>query len=452
MFWWRAARSEPTYEALRKREAELFGSSTSGRSRVVNEDKTAVRSLDDGIDYLGYLFCRSLVLEPVGDGELAPPEDAGELVIPPRSWLAQVPLDRVRALLDERAAGRRAPPRIEAVPIGGPRSERRALYVVSAESRVYLEEGRLVVEPGGSESISMPVRHLSHVVVVGRSRITVPVLLSLESFGVPVYFCRRSGELRACWEPHAPNWPLWLAQARRLEDGASRLVFAREIVSAKLSNQATLLVRHRFEGGAVAARQIRALAEEAETAVSVESLRGFEGSGARAYFGAVRAEFGEEWEFDGRRRRPPLDPVNSLLSFVYTLLYHHVSTAVITAGLNPRLGLFHEPRGTHHALASDLQEEVRFLAEGVVWALLRRREIRREDFVCRPETSYPVLLEPEARRRAISAFERRLLTEVELEDDRPRPWREVIDRQAERLRAWIVDPAAAPYQAIRSHG
>lgn len=149
---------------------------------------------------------------------------------------------------------------------------------------------------------------------------------------------------------------------------------------------------------------------------------------------------------------PPPDPVNALLSFVAALLHHHVSTALVVAGLNPRLGLFHEPRGTHNALASDLQEELRFLADSTVWALLRRREIKREDFVEQPGASYPVLLTPDARRRVIAAFEKRLLTEVELDGGPPRRWREIVDRQALRLREWIFDPEAAPYTAIRAHG
>jgi CRISPR-associated protein Cas1 len=433
------------------RARDTVEAALTGLGLELNEDETSIRSLDEGLEYLGFLFCRSLVLEPAGDGELAPPE-AGDPVVPPRSWLAQVPLDRVKALLDERAAGGGRPPQVEAVAIGGERAEKRALYVVSVESKVFLREGRLVVETADGEPTSIPTRHISHVVVLGTSRMTVPVLLSLDTLGVPVYFCHRTGELRARWEPHAPDWPLWLAQARRREDEGARLWLARELVGAKLANQATLLVRHRFEGAEETAKQIRALAADASSASSMESVRGFEGASARAYFELVRAEFGPAWGFTGRRHRPPPDPVNALLSFISTLLHHHVSTALVAAGLNPRLGLFHEPRGTHHALASDLQEELRFLADGTVWALLRRREIKPEDFVERPGASYPVLLTPDARRRVIASFERRLLTEVELEAGAPRRWREIVDRQAGRLRDWIVDPDAAPYRAIRAHG
>lgn len=414
--------------------------------------ETTIRSLDDGLPYLGYLFCRSLVLE-LADGELAPPASGGDPAVPARSWLAQVPLDRIKAVLDERGAARNRPPRIEAVPIAGLREPQRPLYVVSPDTRIFLRESRLVLEPPAGESNSVPAELLSHVVVLGKSRMTVPVLLSLESLGVPVYFCHPDGELRVRCESHPPDWPLWLAQARRLEDSAARLGLAREIVAAKLANQATLLVRHRFPGAEMAADRIRALATEVAGAASADAVRGFEGAGARIYFERVREEFGPAWAFEGRRHhRPPPDPVNALLSFVSTLLHHHVSTALVAAGLNPRLGLFHEPRGTYHALASDLQEELRFLADGTVWALLRRREIKKADFVERPGASYPVLLLPEPRKRVIEAFERRLLTEVSLDGNSARPWHELIDRQAQRLRSFIADPEAAPYRAIRAHG
>ena len=415
----------------------------------LNEEKTAVRSLDDGVSYLGYLFCRSLVLEPLRDDQGdAPALVPADLEIPARSWLARVPLDRVRAVLDERAAGR-GRRRVEAVPIGRERGSRRPLYVVSPQARVFLRGGRLVVDSGEEEDVVVPVRNLSHVVVVGRSRITVPLLLSLDEVGVPVYFCRRSGELRACWQPHEPEWPVWQAQAHRLDDDASTVAFAREIVNAKLANHAVLLIRHRFAGGREAAARIRGLAAEAASAGTVEVLRGFEGAAAKAYFESVREELGEAWGFEGRRHRPPPDPVNALLSFVYTLLHHHCGTALVSAGLNPRLGLYHRPRGSHHALASDLQEELRFLAEGTVWALLRRREIKPEDFRHRPDSPYPYLLRPEPRRKVIAAFEKRLLTEIELTGEERRPWREVIDRQAWRLRCFVLDPESAPYEAIR---
>lgn len=67
-------------------------------------------------------------------------------------------------------------------------------------------------------------------------------------------------------------------------------------------------------------------------------------------------------------------------------------------------------------------------------------------------SDYPFLLTPAPRRQVIDAFERRLMTEVELEGDKKRPWREIIDRQAYRLRNWMVDPAGSPYRAIRAHG
>jgi hypothetical protein len=92
---------------------------------------------------------------------------------------------------------------------------------------------------------------------------------------------------------------------------------------------------------------------------------------------------------------------------------------------------------------------MRFLAEGTVWAMLRRNEIQRESFRHLPDGSYPYLLLPDARRKVIAAFEKRLLTEVELPGEPRRPWREVIDRQAWRLRIFIADPEKAPYEAVR---
>jgi group II intron reverse transcriptase/maturase/CRISPR-associated endonuclease Cas1 len=418
----------------------------------LNEGETAFRSLDDGMSYLGYLFCRNLVLEPLreqGHEAISIPA-ATSLQVPARSWLAQVPLDRVRAVLD-RHAGRDQ--RIEAIPIGEGRLERRALYVVSPQARLHLREGTLVVDDGSADKYSVPVRQLSHVVFLGRSRVTIPLLLSLDAHGVPSYFCQPTGTLRARWEPHAPDWPLWLKQARCLEAPGLRLTFAREIVEAKLRNQATLLVRHDLDVDESAPQRIRTLAEGAAIAGSLDEVRGFEGAGAKEFFAALRAKLGPDWGFLRRQHRPPPDPINALLSFLYSMLHHHVSTAVITAGFNPRLGLFHESRGAHHALASDLQEEFRFLSESTLLSLVRRREIGMDDFRLQPGARYPVLLKTEPRKQVITAFEHRILGEVCLDEDRSeRPWREHIDRQAKRLRQWIADPSAEMYRSIRAPG
>jgi CRISPR-associated protein Cas1 len=218
----------------------------------------------------------------------------------------------------------------------------------------------LVVEMGKAEPRRVPLHGVSHAVFFGPSRLTVPLLVSLAEAGVPSFFCHRSGELRAVFSPHgSTDWPLWMAQARYAEDEPSRLRFARDVVAAKLHNQATLATRFGWQSHDDLAAGLRDLEQRTANPDSLEGLLGLEGRGAALYFAALAASLPEGWAFHGRKRHPAPDPVNALLSFGYTLLHNHLASALIAAGLNPRIGLLHRERGTHCALASDLQEELR---------------------------------------------------------------------------------------------
>jgi group II intron reverse transcriptase/maturase/CRISPR-associated endonuclease Cas1 len=395
-------------------------------------EKTAVRSFDDGFSYLGYLFVRSLVLEQENDGQDA----AGEAAalqrddVPAASWLAQVPFARLRALVAGAPAAGRRRRAVRVVPLGNGHPvltpAKRPLYVSSAGVRLHLDGGSLVVEKpqaqpeedgvsAGDEGVRPAVRRyplegLSHLTFVGHTPATVPLLLALARDGVPSFFCHRSGELYAQLGPHRAEWGLWLEQAQAATDGDLRLRFAREVVAAKLHNQARLVVRFDWQRRDEVAGELGELEASAVNQSSVESLLGLEGRGSALFFGALAASLPLEWGFRGRHRQPPPDPINSMLSFGYTLLYNHVSTALTVAGLDPRIGLMHAGRGRHHALASDLVEEMRWLVDALAWSLVARRRVKPEDFTASPDGRYPCWMTQDFRGRFLGYFEDRLHT------------------------------------------
>ena len=179
----------------------------------------------------------------------------------------------------------------------------------------------------------------------------------------------------------------------------------------------------------------------------VEAVRGVEGAAAVVYFGSVAATLSEEWRFDGRVKHPPRDPFNALLSYGYTLLYHHCTTALYAAGLAPRIGLYHRQHGSWQALASDLQEELRYVVDGVVWSLVRRREIGPADFEGSDNGCW---LLPGPRRRFIEAFEERMETAFTPHgQERSMTYREAIGVQAGGLRDYLL--GRSRYEAIRAH-
>ena len=179
----------------------------------------------------------------------------------------------------------------------------------------------------------------------------------------------------------------------------------------------------------------------------VDSVRGLEGAAAAVYFRGVADTLEEEWRFDGRVKHPPGDPFNAMLSYGYTLLYHHCVAALYGAGLVPRIGLFHKGHGAWDALASDLQEELRHLVAGLVWSLVRRHEIRPADFERRGEGCWFL---PEARRRFIGAFESRMETTFTPDGgEHPVTYREAISVQATRIRDYVL--GRGRYAALRAH-
>ena len=437
-----------------RRAREVVRRALAGLGLRLADEKTAVRSFAGGFSYLGYLFVRSLVLEKERGGDEAA-EAARPLApddVPAESWLAAVPFARVRALVAGKAARRRRRA-VTVVPLGDGEPAlapaRRPLYVSSHAARLRRDGGRLVVESGdGGGEASYPLESLSHLTFIGHSRATMPLLLSLAADRVPSFFCRRSGEVYAQLGPCDPDWSLWLEQARRAEDGELRLRFARELVAAKLHNQATLAVRFEWRGREAAAGELRELAAAAVNQGTVESLLGFEGRGAAVFFAALAENLPAEWGFSRRQRQPPPDPVNAMLSFGYTLLYNHATTALVVAGLNPRIGFFHQGRGRHDALASDLVEELRWLVDALVWSLVAQKRVAAGDFTESPDGRYPCWMTPGFRGRFIGYFEDRLHTAFTPADGERTTYRGHLAAQARRV-GRLARGEAGVYRPLR---
>ncbi len=151
---------------------------------------------------------------------------------------------------------------------------------------------------------------------------------------------------------------------------------------------------------AVQAERAGFRAGHCESATELESLRGLEGAAGRIYYSAFSGLIrNEAFAFQGRNRRPPRDPMNALLSFIYMLLINEVLSAVKTVCLDPYLGSLHEVSYGRPSLACDLVEEYRsFLGDRVVLGLVNRKTIRPEDFVVR-ENAPENFVDEEERKR-----------------------------------------------------
>jgi CRISPR-associated protein Cas1 len=188
---------------------------------------------------------------------------------------------------------------------------------------------------------------------------------------------------------------------------------ARTLVDAKLANSHALLRRHTGDAAVEEARRrLRRARRQLPQAGTLDAVRGHEGDGAAALFGVFgRLVKVPGFAFERRTRRPPTDPVNSLLSLGYTLLYHHARAFLRVCGLHAHAGFLHEARPDHPALASDLVEPFRVLVERLALRLLNRRVLNPSDFRC-PEDGGACLLTAGARKRFFQAFEKLLSQEA----------------------------------------
>ncbi len=208
------------------------------------------------------------------------------------------------------------------------------------------------------------------------------------------------------------NIELRMAQHAKLSDPAFCVNMARRLVASKVRNCRTLLRRNDAGASPVVLSELEQLAKKAEGCEAIESLLGLEGTAARVYFGAFTGmlksapELGARFDAEGRNRRPPRDPVNALLSFAYSLLTKDLTVAVTLAGLEPMLGVYHQPRFGRAALALDLMEEFRpIIADSVVLSALNNGVLDAADFVIRRDSA---ALSPSGRKKFLLAYERRM--------------------------------------------
>ena len=301
----------------------------------------------------------------------------------------------------------------------------------------------LVIQREEGKSESIPWNSISRIIVVGRSPFSGGVVYRAVREDIPLTFIDILGRTRG--QLHAAGYPqpdLADLQGRCAANPQFCLTFAREIISAKIHNSMVVLRRNHK-----ACSELAQLSARAREAADLDQLRGFEGSAARIYFAGF-ADLVAPFEFRGRVYRPPDGPVNVMLSFGYTLLYHRIAAVLRDTGFNARQGFFHQGRGSHCALASDLQEELRHLVDRVVLALIHLKEIKPEDFGPQNREEQIVWrLGGDAFRAFVRRFEATMARKFNLGEKGQISYNAYLDEMAEKLRRSLR--LGLPYQAMR---
>lgn len=300
------------------------------------------------------------------------------------------------------------------------------IYVTSDGAWLRKDGANLVVEVEGQERGRAPLHMLDGIVSFGRPGASPALLGACAEAGITVSHLDPNGRFLARVEgPRTGNVLLRRAQYRVADDPARAIPIVRGIVAGKAANQRTVVQRALRDHGpslvpettAALGRAEQRLADIARRtlpAADVDTLRGLEGEAAVVYFACFDAMLrveGEAFRFRGRSRRPPLDRVNALLSFLYAILGHDCRSALEAHGLDPQVGLLHADRPGRASLALDLMEELRpVLADRLALTLVNRRQVAPEDFVI--EEAGGVRLVDEARKRVLVAWQERKRDEL----------------------------------------
>lgn len=292
------------------------------------------------------------------------------------------------------------------------------VYVTTEGAALRKDGENLVGEVDGAIRSRVPLHMLGSVVVFGGIYVSPALMEACAGAGITIVLLDRVGRFRARIEgPVSGNVLLRRAQYRVSE--SDPIDISRGFLLGKIANQRSVLMRglrdHEVDetaGSAMAAAAERLavlLRRVAKAPETLDGLRGAEGEAAQLYFGAfdhlVRVP-DSELRFRGRSRRPPLDPMNALLSFLYTLLTHDCRSAAESVGLDPAVGFLHRDRPGRPSLALDLMEELRpVLADRLALALVNRRQISARDFETRDGGA--VYLCDAGRRTVITAWQER---------------------------------------------
>jgi len=253
--------------------------------------------------------------------------------------------------------------------------------LVIDEQGAYLRKrrGEIVVMSGRDEIAAIPAREIDSLVLVGGVQASTQVLRFLLDANVEVHYLSYYGRYEGRFVPEwHKNVHLRLSQAAVHFDEGRCLEIAREMVGGKLHNMRTILRRAARDRNAPdlasAADDVQSVIARLNAAADRDRLRAIEGEGSAAYFrvfDGLLSKPGPEFDFTGRSRRPPQDPVNALLGFAYAMLTSEVITALSVAGLDPYIGFLHATKYGRPALALDLMEEFRpIVADTVVRRLV----------------------------------------------------------------------------------
>ncbi len=293
------------------------------------------------------------------------------------------------------------------------------VYITTEGAGLRKDGENLVADVEGKEKARIPLHMLASVVVFGAIYISPGLIGACAAAGISIVLLDRNGRFSARVEGPVSGNVLLRREQYRASDKPEEII--RSIVMGKVANQRSVLMRALRDYGSgmddarrnslsnAVSRLAHILRRVEHSDKSGEMMRGSEGEAANVYFSVFDhllriPEPDMRWK--GRSRRPPLDPLNALLSFFYTLLIHDCRSACESVGLDPAVGFLHRDRPGRPSLALDLMEELRpVLADRIAVSLINRRQLTSTDFEAREGGA--VLLSEDGRKCVLTAWQER---------------------------------------------
>jgi len=327
------------------------------------------------------------------------------------------------------------------------------LYITEQNSILRKTGDRLLVQKDDEVLLDVQCHKIDAVLIFGNVQFTTQAVNELFEHGIELAILSRTGRLKGqITSPVTKNISLRINQFHKYNDEAFKLKLSQQIVAGKITNCLQLIRSFAYNHPEVELGRYQGGLQESMGRVAEadrpDQLLGFEGGAARDYFEAFGRMVLGEFNFPGRKKRPPTDPVNSLLSFGYTMVFNEISSLLDGLGFDPYLGYLHKPDYGRPSLASDLIEEFRApVADRLTLNLVNNRILQPHDFHSNPKGG-GVYLNKDAMKRYFAEYEKMLNTEfLHPQTGENTTLRKCFRIQAERLAATIQkDTEYVPFQ------
>jgi CRISPR-associated protein Cas1 len=297
------------------------------------------------------------------------------------------------------------------------RQHHNVLYITTPGSYLHQHDASVEVQRDGHPPVRIPRHHLHAIVCLGPCTVSPPLMRSCAEEGIAIAFLSEQGQFHArVVGPQDGNVLLRRDQYRIADDPVRRLAIARSMVCGKIANSRSMLRRYaRDHNDSAALGKLDSVAGRLDDLIGMahrvgdlDALRGMEGLAAKEYFAAfptlLRGDGFFTW--NGRTSRPPTDPINAVLSFLYSILATECGSALQSVGLDTQVGFLHVEKPGRPALSLDLMEEFRpLLGDRLAFALVNRRQLQSKHMERQDSGAW--LLTDDGRKTVLNAWHER---------------------------------------------